>query len=294
MLGILPSLAVASTVQPIDVRSGNYPNNYVDGQSYGIYQSQIKLTSGITKYRLHFSKIGISTGDAVYISSGPFHNTSTIYYTQSTGGFTTNVWSPWITGNTGYVTLVTNNDGNTGIGYSIDQIEFEGVAGQSSAPFTNGIFASAAALKVWQDTSMNTYGYSNFVTSALPEWDNITNADVSLTTTTIQSNADIRLYAGDYSYMGYFAITKAFNTSGTDITGNGSTWYKSSSFFNYPVMNAWAFTSTNKQKTVTHEIGHNIGLNDQDTWDTNSIMRQGRLDIIHPSSIDILNIQNKW
>ncbi|MNI29857.1 hypothetical protein D3C73_836820 [compost metagenome] len=289
------STVFAATAQEVDIRSDNYPNNYTDGLG-GVYSKFITTSSTVTSYRLHFARIATATNDRVSVSSSYNSSTieaGTIYLNQS--GYVTDVWTPWITG-PAYIHLITTNDGNVSTGFVVDKIEYNG----SSSPLTNtsafypNSFSSVSNLTVYQSSSVSTYGYTNYITNALNSFDSITNADIGFTASS-SSSAKVRVSVNNTSGLDYFALTQPYSSSGNPISAAETTsWSYATIVLNNAVMNSWGFTTTNKQKVVTHELGHILSLKHQDNVDVNSVMKTGKLNITTPSSTDISNIQYKW
>lgn len=289
------SPAFAATSQEADIRSYNYPNNYLDGYG-GIYDKAIKVSPTVTSYRLHFARIATAANDRVSVSSSYNSSTQeagTIYLSQS--GYVTDVWTPWITGPS-YINLITTNDGNVSTGYVVDKIEYNG----TSSPFLNSAalipnsFPSASNLTVYQASSVSTYGYTSYVNSGLSALDAISNANIGFTSSS-SSTAQVRISANNNTTLDYFALTQPYSSSGTPIDASQTTsWSYVTLSLNHAVMNSWGFTAANKQKTVTHELGHVLSLNHQTYEDVNSIMKPGKLNISTPSSVDISNLQYKW
>jgi hypothetical protein len=287
--------ASAATVEEIDLRSSNYPNNYVEGGRY--YDQLVKVSPTITSYRLHFARIGLANGDRVSVSSAYNSTTQeagTIYY-SSNGGYTTDVWTPWITGQA-YVNLITNKDGLTSTGYVIDKIEFNGTSSGlvNSAAFVPNSFTSVSNISVYQAASVSTYGYSSFVSNALNQLDNITNANIGFTNTS-STTAQVRISVNTNPDLDYFAVVQPYDSSGKAITKQESkTWSYATMILNHGVMNKWGFTSSNKQGTVTHEVGHLVSLDHQEYLDVSSIMKPGKKNITTFTPLDIANIQYRW
>ncbi|WP_223067354.1 M43 family zinc metalloprotease [Paenibacillus caui] len=285
----------ASTVQEVDLRSSNYPDTYLDGYK-GIYDRAVTTSSTITSYRLHFLRIATATNDRVSVSSS--YNTTTqeagtIYLSQS--GYVTDVWTPWITGSA-YVNLITTNDGNVSTGFVIDKIEYNGTSSPlvNSAAFYPNSFSSVSNLSVYQSSSVSTYGYTSFVNNGLNILDIITNANIGFTPST-SSTAQVQISANNSTGLDYFALTQPYSSSGSPISSvDTTTWSYATVVFNNAVMNSWGFSTDNKQKTVTHELGHVLSLKHQDNIDVNSIMKVGKLTITSPSSTDISNLQYRW
>lgn len=193
------------------------------------------------------------------------------------------------------------SDSQVGAGYYIDKIEYIG----NSKPFDsttpldtflkNSFPASIIAnIKYWEDPSVSTLGYATMSANARSDYDAIINANIGFTAVSTSTNADLRIYAGDYG-VDYFGLTKAYDTSGNLISTTSSTqWYKSQVLLNHKNMTSWGFNSANKQKTVTHEYGHVLALEHQKYSDVNSVMKTGKLSYDHPQAIDIQNLQWKW
>ena len=273
----------------------NYPNNYIDGVKF--YDLSINTSSTVTSYRLHFARIATATNDRVSVSSSYSSLTQeagTIYLSMGSGYYT-NVWTPWITGGS-HVNLITTNDGSVSTGFYIDQIEYNGTSSPliNSAAFYPNSFASVSNLTVYQSASVNTYGFTNYVTNGLTAYDSIINANIGYTSST-SSTSQVRISANNTTGLDYFAITQPYDSSGNAINQTAlTTWSYATVILNSAVMTSWGFSTENKQKTVTHELGHILSLKHQDSIDVNSIMKPGKLIITSPSSIDIANLQNKW
>ncbi|NUU75747.1 hypothetical protein [Paenibacillus xylanilyticus] len=287
--------ANAATVQEVDFRSDNYPNNYIEGSK--AYDRVVKVSPTVTSYRLHFARIGLANGDRVSVSSSYNSTTQeagTIYY-YSNGGYTTDVWTPWITG-PAYVNLITNKDGLTSTGYVIDQIEYNGTSSPNinSAAFFPNSFSSVSNISVYQAPTVSTYGYSSYVTNALNQLDNISNANIGYTNST-STTAQVRISANNNSALDYFALVQPYDSSGKAINETDSkTWSYATMVLNHGVMTKWGFTASNKQGTVTHEVGHLVSLSHQMNLDANSIMKTGKKNNTTFTSLDISNIQYRW
>lgn len=289
------SPANAATTQEIDLRSEGYPNNYKENSKSS--DKPVYLSSTVTSYRLHFNRIALANGDRVSVSSSYDKVTQeggTIYYSAG-GGYTTDVWTPWITG-PAYVNLITNNDGLTSTGYLIDKIEFNGTSSPlvNSAAFFPNAFTSASSISVYQAASVSTYGYSSLVTTALNQLDNITNANIGFTNST-STTAQVRISANNNTDLDYFAMVQPYDSSGKAITElESKTWSYATMVLNHGVMTKWGFSSANKQGTVTHEVGHLVSLMHQRNYDVNSIMQIGKKNNTSFSPVDIANIQYRW
>ncbi|WP_145323425.1 hypothetical protein [Paenibacillus xylanexedens] len=287
--------ASAATVTEIDLRSEGYPGNYRENSKSS--DKFVNLSSTVTSYRLHFNRIALANGDRVSVSSAystATQEAGTIYYSAS-GGYTTDVWTPWITG-PAYVNLIVNNDGQTSTGYLIDKIEFNGTSSPlvNSAAFFPNAFTSASNISVYQSPTVSTYGYSSYVTTALNQLDNITNANIGFTNST-STTAQVRISANNNADLDYFAIVQPYDSSGKAITElESKTWSYATMVLNHGVMTKWGFNSTNKQGTVTHEVGHLVSLMHQKNYDVNSIMKAGKKNITTFTPVDIANIQYRW
>ncbi|WP_151735943.1 M43 family zinc metalloprotease [Paenibacillus tengchongensis] len=291
---VFESSAYASTVQEVDLRSANYPGNYIDGMN--IYDQRVSVSSTIGSYRLHFARIATAANDRVSVTSsysGTSQEAGTIYLTSS--GYSTDIWTPWITG-PAYINLITTNDGNVSTGFVVDYIEYTGTSSPliNANAFYPNSFSSVSNLSVYQAPSVATYGYSTMVTNGLNSYDAITNANIGFTAST-STTAQVRISANNTSGLDFFAITQPYTSSGKAISSiETTTWGYATVVINNAVMNSWGLTTTNKQKVITHELGHILSLNHQTNLDVNSIMKTGKLTITSPSSVDISNIQYKW
>ncbi|MDT0125081.1 hypothetical protein Q9R46_20625 [Paenibacillus sp. RRE4] len=285
----------AATVQEIDLRSEGYPGNYKENTRSS--DKFVTLSPTVTSYRLHFNRIALANGDRVSVSSSYSKTTQeagTIYYSAG-GGYTSDVWTPWITG-PAYVNLIVNNDGQTSTGYLIDKIEFNGSSSpliNSSAFFPNS-FTSVSNISVYQSPSVSTYGYSTYVSTALNQLKNISNANIGFTNSS-STAAQVRISANNSRDIDYFAIVQPYDSSGKPINELASnTWSYATMVLNHGVMTAWGFNTNNKQGTVTHEVGHLVSLKHQENYDVNSIMQKGKKNNTSFTPIDIANIQYRW
>jgi len=294
---IFPTLAFADGVTEVDFHSNNYPNLYDDwgcGQSY--YDIVPMVSPTITSYRFHFNKIDTKTGDKVAVRKIG----ATTALNEWTGYFT-DKWSDWSSGSQLKIEMTCTSDNQVGAGYYIDKIEYVGTSKpyDSTTPldtFLKNSFPTSiiSNIKYWEDPSVSTLGYATMSANARNDYDAISNANIGFTAVSTSANADLRIYAGNYG-VDYFGLTKAYDTSGNEITQGASTqWYKSHVLINNSNMNSWGFNSTNKQKTVTHEYGHVLALDHQKYSDVNSVMKSGKLSYDHPQAIDIQNLQWKW
>ncbi len=143
--------------------------------------------------------------------------------------------------------------------------------------------------------SGSAFSYAGMVEEAKSDWSRIPAANVKFHSAGSATNADVRVYAGNYG-LDYAGIIQPFYNGGYpvedpyDFVGN---WEFVTVAINDNYMSHYNYSNTNKRKTVIHEFGHVLAMAHQDSF-TESIMKQGQLNYTDPTSLDIENIQFRY
>ncbi len=166
----------------------------------------------------------------------------------------------------------------------------------SAAFFKSGLPASVVGdCHVFVSDSVSSYGYSTNVSNAKSGWGGISNVNVHYSYAGSETNADIRVYAGNYG-LDYAALTQP-DRGGTTVTNpdtSNTKWDFVKISLNHYYMDSYNYSSANRNKTTIHEFGHALGLRHQTDASIASIMRQGKLTYNGPQAIDKLNIAYKY
>ncbi|MGX9135091.1 hypothetical protein ACWV26_12085 [Rummeliibacillus sp. JY-2-4R] len=166
----------------------------------------------------------------------------------------------------------------------------------SAAFFKSGLAASVVGdCRVFVSDSVTSYGYSTKVSNAKSGWGGISNANVNFRSAESATNADIRVYAGNYG-LDYAGLTQLYRggTTVTDPDASTTNWDFVKISLNDYYMDSYSYSSANKNKTTIHEFGHALGLRHQTDTSVDSIMRQGKLTYNGPQAIDKSNIAYKY
>lgn len=151
--------------------------------------------------------------------------------------------------------------------------------------------SSTGKLLVNVDQSIYNYGLDQHLSIALNSWRDATASIVDITTTNSSQSTQNTIYAGDYDDTWYGMCLSYSNSSGglsrfTIQINNRSLTNapKMISKFNY-------FLST-----ITHEFGHPLGLADNPTTNSESLMKHSRdRNVVYtPMFFDILAIYEKY
>lgn len=119
--------------------------------------------------------------------------------------------------------------------------------------------------------------YASTIDSAMHDWIYTTSrlgitTPISYTKTSVQENSRMDLHAGNYysASTGYIATTTWWNQS-TQANPSATDWVWGKIQLNIPVYGT--LSSTNKKGSTAHEMGHVMGLGENNTR-TNSVMCQ--------------------
>jgi|GEM_PF-1122381 len=133
----------------------------------------------------------------------------------------------------------------------------------SYANYWNGSRAAGANTNVYYDSSFASYGYTPHMDQARANWNSVGNSKVSFAhplTTTGYGNLD-KAYIGYHSFdTTTFAGTWHYSSSGSVIDNWSSNFDHASMIFYDNIFAANSFTYNQVVKTMTHELGHTIGL----------------------------------
>ncbi|ANB57123.1 matrixin family protein [Anoxybacillus sp. B7M1] len=147
---------------------------------------------------------------------------------------------------------------------------------------------------VFVSDSVSNYGYSTYVSNAKSGWGGISNADVDFWPAGSATDADIRVYAGNYG-LDYAGLAQPYQGDSlvTDPDATTTNWSFVKIYLNDYYMDYYNYTNANRNKTTIHEFGHALGLRHQPSG-TISIMVQGKLSYSGPQELDKSNIAYKY
>lgn len=283
---MLPSLALANLEQTENIQSAHpYANNF--NNTWSLTKTN---AAGV---RVHFSQIGTEQCcDRVFTSAG-----------DQWKGTYTDVWSDWVPGNT--ITIGLQSDSSvTGYGFYVDKSEYCLSCLVNGSGFFNSGFSTSiiSNIKYYEDPSIAQKGFSSWTSTARNDFDNITNASIGFSNVSNYESADVRFFAGDYTWATYYGKMQPYATDGSEINLDNDpygSWYKAHVLYNTYEMNS--IDDYDKQKVVVHELGHALGLKHQVLL-SESIMEQGqttseqrsKADYRHPTALDISNLRWKY
>ncbi|WP_413374094.1 matrixin family metalloprotease [Paenibacillus taichungensis] len=123
-----------------------------------------------------------------------------------------------------------------------------------------GSWSNPGSLKYWKDQSVTSYGYSSSTDNGLTNWNGVS-SKVSISSTSTESSAEIKIYAGDINKDGVYA--DALNYSRNWLGQVTACWdcnYAASRIrINDPVSKK--YNNQRISAVMAHEVGHSLGIN---------------------------------
>ncbi|MBN7774463.1 hypothetical protein [Clostridium aminobutyricum] len=159
--------------------------------------------------------------------------------------------------------------------------------------FTGG--RSSAVYKAYFDSSVSSYGYSPHYMAGMSNWNNIS-SKVSLSITTSTSDYPDKYYIGNTATNGLWGQTAIYkkNLLGQIVTAQTTdTWVYSTIVLYDNQMKAYNMNAAEVKSTATHEVGHTLSLA-HTTASVESVMREGAIQFIGPTTYDITQLKAKW
>lgn len=134
----------------------------------------------------------------------------------------------------------------------------------SSITYAYGVFggswSSPGSLKYWKDQSVTSYGYNSSTDKGLINWNGVS-SKVSISLTSSESSAQIKVYAGDINKEGVYADALNYkrNLLGQVSACWDCTYAASRIRINNPV--AKNYDNARISAVMAHETGHSLGIN---------------------------------